>query len=210
MEMKQAFAELIGVDVNDVEESGYDYCGGKVLKGNDEEWAVFKSEEQAFDAAKQDCINLWETDIGPLESISWENMNYPIEHYVKSDALDNDMKESYYGYAVDISQEEGSDNYENRLQEEMVENNLKYTGNLDDDAETYSDFLCGNYESSIEWCIDHFGKEELDNILKEHPEMIDYDSLAEDVVNHDGPANILSTYDGKEVEYEGFIFYRLN
>ena len=59
--------------------------------------------------------------------------------------------------------------------------------------------------------IESFGESELDQIAINHPEVVDLDKLAQYVVDTDGIANTLASYDGKEIElYEGGYAYRVN
>lgn len=164
-----------------------------------------------FDKARDDAIEQSEElieDMG-IEGISWENMDYPLSHYVQGDWLYDDMHESNLSYARDIATEESDEGRSSRLEDELVENGLEFTGDIDVDAETYAtDYL--DYDDPVEWIKDNFGDEELNRIAKENPDFIDIHAIAEDVVDHDGNANTLASYDLKENVVDDCYIYRID
>lgn len=90
-------------------------------------------------------------------------------------------------------------------------------GDLDEaqplfDVDDYRDQILQKYnediEDPIQYYIDNFGENEMGKIVQDN-NLIDIDTLAEKIVDEDGPANTLSRYDGKEMyaEINGKDFY---
>ena len=83
------------------------------------------------------------------------------------------------------------------------------------DAEDFFDdfveSLDSDYEDSYEWFVDNFGESELGYYIENGSLSIDFDQLAEDVIQYDGRGNSLSPYDGEEHELDGdYYAYRVN
>ena len=111
--------------------------------------------------------------------------------YLPSDAIDTDwfqdaLEESNRFYAEGIY-DEGSDDYPNRLAEEMVERGIVDEEEAKDDEfeakEYIDDFvedLSSDYDDPTEWFIDNFGKEEYNQTLVEK-NLIDVEAVVDDM-----------------------------
>ncbi len=68
-----------------------------------------------------------------------------------------------------------------------------------------------DYTDSIEWFVDSFGSDELDRVIKEGKVSFDEDAIVDEVIDQDGIAHSLSTYDGEEIDLgDGLFAYRTN
>lgn len=111
--------------------------------------------------------------------------------YISSDAIDTDwfqdaLEESNRFYAEDIY-DEGSDDYPNRLAEEMVDRGIVDEEEAKDDEFEAMDYiddfvedLSSDYDDPTEWFIDNFGKEEYNRTLVEK-NLIDVEAVVDDM-----------------------------
>ena len=69
-------------------------------------------------------------------------------------------------------------------------------------------YVSGIYDP-IQTYIDNFGANDFDYVIKNNPNLIDLDSLANDIVEADGVANSLARYDGEEIEtdFDNITYY---
>lgn len=155
-----------------------------------------------------------------------------FQEWIKGNALDSEwfedaMRESNEYYVEDIESENDS-KYGNRLIQEMYDaeiltdddfvdddGDIDYTQldesvDFEDKKEAYIDYLCDRYEDAIEWYSDNSGDRELTEVVKTQ-NVLDVDKVVEEVIDQDGIANSLSTYDGEEIELgDGLYAYRTN
>ena len=195
--MVRELAEYTGNDYADAEVSYNEGPGSLAIQvtfGN-EEYYCYESYEEAEDAAKEDCKELFD-DIG-TEGIRFENIG-GIENFVDTGWFEDARRESAESYVYDIHDSE-PDRYEEEFGDMDVDDAVeKY---LDDD---------GYENDAVQWFIDNFGKSELNQAVKKN-NLIDEDKLAEAIVDADGPANSLARYDGDEISLDcGYYCYRTN
>ena len=230
MEKIEALAEYLDVNVDDIEEI---YDNTFIVNDEDSEFYeqefVVYTDYEADEAVKEDLENI-------IEELGWV-VNLPIEDYVRNDTWFDDAKhESNEFYARDIMSE-SDDVYESRFVAECVDRGIIPTddgwfeededgkltivklidGTSDAiyDAEDFFDefveSLDSDYEDSYEWFVDNFGESELGYYIENGSLSIDFDQLAEDVIQYDGRGNSLSSYDGEEHELDGdYYAYRVN
>lgn len=185
---------------------------------------VFDDYEDAESAAKEDVLNLFD-DIG------FEGLNVDLEDFADEDWFKDALVESFEFYCRDIEYE-GDDTYGNRLVEECYDHDLiddesfekdengepDYTQcklDTEDLVEKYTnwyeeDLYSAYHGNFIKAFVDNYGEEALNDVIKEHPSIIDTDALAEYIVDIDGVANSLARYDGNEYEVEigdGVTYY---
>lgn len=195
--MVRELAEYTGNDYADAEVSYNEGPGSLAIQvtfGN-EEYYCYESYDEAEDAAKEDCKELFD-DIG-IEGIRFENIG-GIENFVDEGWFEDARRESAESYVYDIHDSD-PDRYEEEFGDMDVDDAVeKY---LDDDG----------YENDpVQWYIDNFGKSDLNQIVKKN-NLIDEDKLAEAIVDSDGPANSLARYDGDEISLDcGYYCYRTN
>lgn len=190
-----------------------------------EEYMLFDDHDKAEETAIE-----WE------KSSCWGCGKDMIKHWIDSygeDIIDYDFegarRESNENYVNDIESEDGE--HGNRLFDELIENDiiedtdeyfeliepededdeeeLDYDSpkfDIDDKKDEYINILCKDGDDA-EWYFDNFGDDGLEDY-------IDYDKLAEKIVEDNGVGGTLSSYDGNEHEffeddYEIYI-YRVN
>lgn len=200
-----ALADYLEVDPEEITEE-YDMFGIPVYKYGNEEWAVTTDYDALEEAAKQDIAQLID-ELG-VESLNWDNMG-GIEEYVDNDWFEAAMRESYEFYANDIESESASsDEYENRLEEEMAEvgasDKDEFVDKLVEDQMNY-------YGSAVKWYIGDFGADSLTELIQQGRVSIDTDKAAEEVISVDGIGHVLGRYDGNLVEhdYDGTEYYMI-
>ena len=230
MEKIEALADYLDVSVESLEEL---YDNTFIINDEDSEFYkqefVVYTDYEADEAVKEDLENI-------IEELGWV-VNLPIEDYVRNDTwFDEAQHESNETYTRDIM-EESDDVYESRFVAECVDRGIIPTddgwfeededgkltivklidGTSDAfyDAEDFFDefveSLDSDYEDSYEWFVDNFGESELGYYIENGSLSIDFDQLAEDVIQYDGRGNSLSSYDGEEHELEGdYYAYRVN
>ena len=189
-----------------------------------EEYLVV-TEDEGYEMAKEDVQDSLEYDMG-LEGFSESTQEYALEHFCTYD-WESDMHESHIDYAHDIDYESGSNGYATRLIEEAIDEKVikekdcfeNEDGELDYEdkdelAEMLADEIDKNYDSMVEWFDSIYGRywvKEMRDILKDY---IDWEALAEYVVDVDGVANTLARYDGEEntekVNGVEYYIYRTN
>lgn len=133
--------------------------------------------------------------------------NININKYVDEDYFKNIFKEHYYFYAKDITNEPAeSDEFENRLEEEMSEKGCT-------DIDEFVQALLDGINDFIEEYKFQYGDEAFNEIVKNN-NLIDIDTLAEEILEIDGRGHTISRYDGTEydstVENETYFVYRIN
>lgn len=129
--------------------------------------------------------------------------DYIIENCLDVDWFENFYYEDYESYANDIETETASsDEYENRLEEEMAE------------AE------CTTIEEFVEYMVDRirddlvgqfefdFGKDQLADAVSRY-NLLDIDAVIDYIKEQDG-REVLASYDGRENEVGEYFIYRLN
>jgi hypothetical protein len=182
----------------------------------DKEYLVLNEEEReqyAYDSVK----NFIE-DCGAQYINGYEN-------FIDENYFDDMLYESEKDYCINIAQE-SDDKFENRLIAECYKHNIisdddfeeiidknnntyidykQCIANEEDYIEDYTDYLCNNI-SSIEYAKELYGNE----LYKYHPNAFDIDEIIEYVIETDGYGHVISSYDGKEVEYGDYYIYRLN
>ena len=198
-EIKTMVRELADYTGNDYSDAEVEYNEGpgqlavQVTFGN-EEYYCYEDYSDAEEAAQEDCKELFD-DVG-IEGIRFENIG-GIKQFVDTGWFEDAKKEYAEYYVSDIHESEPE-----RYQEEF--------GDVDED-EAVEKYLEDYYDGDdVQWYIDNFGKKEFTEIVKEN-NLINLDKLAEAIVDADGPANSLASYDGDEISLDcGYYCYRTN
>lgn len=166
-----------------------------------EDYLVLENEEEADNEAIE-CIKNIIDDCG-ISCI--QNIN--LDRFVDEDYFRNIFEESYYSYAEDIANEPAeSDEFENRLEEEMNEKGCT-------DIDEFVQALLEDINDFIEEYKFQYGEESFNEIIK-NDDIIDIDALAEEILEIDGRGHFLSSYDGVEyeatIENKTYYVYRTN
>ena len=199
---------------------------GNLISFNNEKWWVFDDEDSARDAAIEDNKNLID-DIG-ITGIDFGYLG-GIENYVDTEWFEDAYRESEENYCWDIL-DEGDNIYDNRLVAECYEEGLIDDDDFEEDengepdyaqcivsddelVERYTDLLMNRIVDYVDEFKSEFGEQEFNDVVIEKG-LVDIDKLCEDIVDTDGIANTLSSYDGEEVTYDfdgnTYYMYRCN
>ena len=197
-ELIEQLAEYRGVEVTDIMQSTFN-PNLFVIDGS-EEWLVYETEQEAEDAAVEQVKNLLDSE--GISFLNWKYMSADIADFVDTEWFETTKRESYEQYVEEI-RDEWEDDEKTRLDVEMENAGCET-------EEDFIDYLCNSWPDSIEWFRSKFGNAELDSVAINHPEVVDIDKLAQYVVDTDGVANTLASYDGEEVELYNYYAYRVD
>ena len=198
MERIEALAKLLKVEVEDLTTSKYD---NRVFENEEAGEYIVLTEEEAYEEAEENLKNLV-YDLG-LELFSKSYQEWILASCIDKEWFDEYLEDYYTNYIDDIRDEESAyEGYESRLDEEMNDAGVET-------EEEFLDCLIEDAGNSIEWYIDCFGYEEF-KYMCEECDLIDWDSVIEEVITEDGLANSIATYDGKEYEVGEYFIYRLS
>lgn len=147
-----------------------------------------------------------------------------MTEYVDQDWFEQAERESFENYCYDLM-EEYNDPYGNSLVERCYEVDIINDDDFEEDEDGNPDYSkckiddetlleravdehMDGIDDFTEYFIDEFGEAEFNDVVSRYG-LIDEDKLAEDVVDVDGPANSLASYDGRENEVDvgGLTYY---
>lgn len=198
-ELIESLADYLDVETEDIVQSSFN--PNLFVVNDSEEWLVYENKYDAEDAAVKQMKQILES-----EGISFLNWDYilsdDISEFVDIDWFDTTKRENYETYVEDI-RDEWVDDEKTRLEVEMENAGCET-------EEDFIDYLCNSWPDSIEWFRFNFGNAELDSVVINNPEVVDIDKLAQYVVDTDGAANTLASYNGEEVELYNCYAYRVN
>ena len=187
--------------VEDVEtvEVGTNYINGTYVSTDLGEYLVYNSYEDAETDAVEQCKQIID-ESGLTENLIFEA---EIQGMIDEDWFIDFWKETYEFMAY----EEGIEYIASDEEMEQLEN-----------EEITEDDIRENYFNSLQDSINgqemneykyQFGDEQFHDILIKEG-LIDIDALAQWCVDMDGVAHFLASYDGEEIEEEGYFIYRTN
>ena len=224
MEKIEALANYLGCEVDEIQE-GYD---DNIFEYGDEEYLVCDDYDDAVSKAEESFLNLVD-DLGG-EMFDIKGLEWVINKNIDEDWFRDAFEEMEYSYVSDI-EDEKDNRFESRLISEMVDNGIldedeDFHYAEDDEDEEYpilnddvdldakKDEFVEDYLDSISDFVEEykfeFGSQALYDAVEQN-NLVDWESVAEEVVSMDGPANELASYDGDEIELEdGYYAYRLN
>ena len=198
MERIEALAKLLQVEVEDLTVSKY---YNRVFENEEAGEYIVLTEEEAYEEAEEIIKDTIE-ECG-LQSFSECFQEWILDSCVDKEWFDEYLEEYYTYYIDDIRDVKAvCEEYETRLDEEMEDVGVET-------EEEFLDYLIEDAENSIDWYIDCFGYEEFKSVCEEC-DLIDWDSVIEEVISEDGVVNSIATYDGKEYAIGEYFIYRLN
>ena len=193
----KVLAEFLGIKESDISKGYRD----NMFETSDGEEYLVVTDKEADDEFYQYEENLID-ELG-LDAFSDWAKDYIIENCVDTEWFENFYYEDYESYANDIETESASsDEYENRLEEEMAE------------AE------CTTIEEFVEYMVDgikddlvgqfefDFGKDQLADVVSRY-NLLDMDAVINYIKEQDG-RGIMAGYDGIENEEGEYYIYRTN
>ena len=198
MKKIEALAKFLGIETSEIEEdmNNHKYF----ITEDDREYMVLTDDEaeKTFYDYESDLIE----ECGLDAFTDWAK-DYIIENCVDTEWFENFYYEDYESYANDIETESASsDEYENRLEEEMAE------------AE------CTTIEEFVEYMVDRirddlvgqfefdFGKDQLTDVVSRY-NLLDMDAVIDYIKEQDG-RGIMAGYDGVENEEGEYYIYRID
>ena len=193
----KVLAEFLGIEESEILKGYRD----NIFETSDgEEYLVVTDEEADDEFYDYEAELIDELGLDPFSD--WAK-DYIIENCVDTEWFENFYYEDYESYANDIETESASsDEYENRLEEEMaeaecttIEEFVEYM------VDRISDDLVGQFEFD-------FGKDTLRDVISRY-NLLDMDAVIDYIKEQDG-REILASYDGVENEEGEYFIYRIN
>ena len=218
----EALAQFLGLDEEEKEDIEVD---DETLTYDSEEYLVL-TDSEADDWFERYQRDLWD-DIG-IQSFSESFQDWIINNALDKSWFEDAMDESNRFYCEDIA-DERSREFDNRLVEECYERGLIDDDDFEEDEDGDVDHerckkdnddlielmvedMNNDYDDSVEWYKDNFGKEDLSKVAIEN-NLVDLDTVIEEVKSVDG-RGCLATWNNVEneekVNGEWFYIYRTN
>lgn len=206
-EKAEALADYLDHDKKEIRYKPYDGREDHYFLEDGTEYLVC-TDEEATEFAKNYIADTLDNE--GLGAFTKDFVDTVIDKgYIDVDWFDDVQREYERSYVDDIEVEDGE--YANRLIDELVqhgiisEDDLTEDGNISDDLdieelkEKYVEKLCLEWYNPVEWYIDNFGRDDLEEVIAHH-NVLDYDAIADEAIDWDGRAHFLSTWDGNELE----------
>lgn len=193
----KVLAEFLGIEESEILKGYRD----NIFETSDGEEYLVVTDEEADDEFYDYESELID-ELG-LDAFSDWAKDYIIENCVDTEWFENFYYEDYESYANDIETESASsDEYENRLEEEMAEARV-------DTKEDFVEYMVDRIRNDLveEFEFD-FGKNELRDAVSRY-DLLDTDAIIDYIKEQDGREN-LASYDGVENEEGGYFIYRIN
>lgn len=197
MKKIEALAKFLGIETNKIKESVnndgiFEIENGErymVLTDDEAEKTFYDYELNLIEECGLDAFTDWARD-------------YIIESYLDVDWFEDYFREYYEDYANDIETESASsDEYANRLEEEMAEAECI-------DVDEFIDYLVDSIDDFVEEFKFNFVEKMLAKVIMNN-NLFDMDAVVDYIKETDG-RGILATYDGVENEEGEYYIYRTN
>ena len=198
MKKIEALAKFLGIETSEIEEdmNNHKYF----ITEDDREYMVLTDEEseEEFYNYESDLIE----EFGLDAFTDWAR-DYIIENCLDVNWFEDYFREDYESYANDIETESASsDEYANRLEEEMAEAECTDIEEfIDYLVDSISDDFVGNFKFD-------FGEEMLTEVVMNN-NLLDIDAVIDYIKEEDG-RGIIANYDGIENEEGEYYIYRTN
>ena len=198
MKKIEALAKFLGVETSEIEE---DMNNHKYFKTEDGEEYMVLTDDEAEKIFYDYESNLIE-ECG-LDAFSDWAKDYILENFLDVDWFEDYFREDYESYANDIETESASsDEYANRLEEEMAEAECE-------DVEEFIDYLVDSIRDDfVEEFKFNFGGKMLTEVIMNN-NLLDMDAVVDYIKETDG-RGIIASYDGIENEEGEYYIYRTN
>ena len=198
MKKIEALAKFLGIETKEIEENmnnhkyfitedGEEYM---VLTDDEAEKTFYDYESNLIEECGLDAFSDWAKD-------------YILENFLDVDWFEDYFREDYESYANDIETESASsDEYANRLEEEMAEAECE-------DVEEFIDYLVDSIRDDfVEEFKFNFGGKMLTEVIMNN-NLLDMDAVVDYIKETDG-RGIIASYDGIENEEGEYYIYRTN
>ena len=193
----KVLAEFLGIEESEILKGYRD----NIFETSDGEEYLVVTDEEADDEFYNYEAELID-ELG-LDAFSDWAKDYIIENCVDTEWFENFYYEDYESYANDIETESASsDEYENRLEEEMAEAECTMIEEfVEYMVDGIKDDLVGQFEFD-------FGKDQLADVVSRY-NLLDMDAVINYIKEQDG-RGIMAGYDGIENEEGEYYIYRTN
>ena len=198
MKKIEALAKFLGIETKEIEENmnnhkyfitedGEEYM---VLTDDEAEKIFYDYESNLIEECGLDAFSDWAKD-------------YILENFLDVDWFEDYFREDYESYANDIETESASsDEYANRLEEEMAEAECE-------DVEEFIDYLVDSIRDDfVEEFKFNFGGKMLTEVIMNN-NLLDMDAVVDYIKETDG-RGIIASYDGIENEEGEYYIYRID
>lgn len=198
MEKIEALAEFLGIETKEIEE---DMNNHKYFRTEDGEEYMVLTDDEADKVFYDYESNLIE-ECG-LDVFTDRARDYIIENCLDVDWFEDFYREDYEGYVNDIETESAiSDEYANRLEEEMAEAEcVEVDEFIDYLVDSISDDFVGQFKFD-------FGEEMLTEVIMKN-NLLNMDAVIDYIKETDG-RSIIANYDGVENEEGEYYIYRID
>jgi len=214
----KALAEYLGVDVEDIENTGID-----LYKVDGDEYLVL-TDEEATEKAEEEIQNVFD-DLG-LDSFTDSFKEWIMNNCVSTGKVYDWMLDSYRSYVDDIELENDY-TFGNRLIQELYDNGLlededfevedgeilydelRDSSILDSKKEEYANQLASTMDP-MDWLKEIYSEKDLAKLIVDE-DMIDMEALIEECIRLDGRGHFIAYYDGNELDLgNGLFAYQVN
>lgn len=179
----KALANYLDVELDELECAKYDE---NLFIFLNEEYLVL-TEEEAYEEVKQEVE----------EYAQFFNDSF-LSHCADDELLEEVHLELALNYVEDLSHEEG-----------MLEQEMCHYGASDKEELAERIKNESMLEGAFEYLFNNFGKRKAVEIAF-HLGALDIDYMTEEAIQADGRGHFISSYDGVEIEQDGFFIYRIN
>ena len=193
----KVLAEFLGIEESEILKGYRD----NIFETSDGEEYLVVTDEEADDEFYDYEAELID-ELG-LDAFSDWAKDYIIENCVDTEWFENFYYEDYESYANDIETESASsDEYENRLEEEMSEAGV-------DTKEDFVEYMVDGIRNDLVGQFEFdFGKDQLADVVSRY-NLLDMDAVIDYIKEEDG-RGIIANYDGVENEEGEYFIYRIN
>lgn len=216
-----ALAEFLNIDPSEISNS-YDY----EYETPEGDYLVV-DEDEATRLAEEDIESLYD-DIG-LDAFTPDFRDWIIMNALENDWFEDYVKESNESYVEDIEYESGSNGFDNRLIEELYDNDILTDDDfvlgeddepdysqledyidIEDKKSEYVDLLTYRAGDPVDYCGDNFGWDWVAEMASCHG-LLDMQEVKDKCIMEDGIAHFIARYDGEEHDLgNGLYAYRTN
>lgn len=198
-ERKNALADYLGIDIDDVEETSYSELEFETSEGD----YLVCTYDEAYDLAVEDIKNCM-NDLG-FDCFTESFRDNIVDRFVYKKALADEVYyDLYYGLFDSLSDDEIEDYCESL--------GVEYEGddtNRDDLVSAYMDNNGYDYDP-VEYFREFYNEKDLYMFLFDNG-YLDEDAICDGAISIDGIAHFISTYDGDEIELSNDLYaYRTN
>ena len=165
------------IKVNDFNSNVFETYYSELI--NQDEYLVVTEEERDYEH-KEKFDSLLD-ELG-LESFSKDFQETILRNFVCDNFFEEVVRENFENHINDMDDEDYLEEYEDAFREDTIEE------------------LIEDVRDCVQYCLDNYGKDWVNNSIRENYLSIDWEKVRELCIEVDGYANLLANYDGEEME----------